>query len=180
VINDPTPPGAGHAFGRWLWRTIGLEKTTDFLRKLRAQAGAVDRDQRRELEWVAQGRYDILVSPGTLQLEQLLEEGVKIGVVPEVKGTGDWAGTWLTAGPGTVMLVNKTPNPNAAAVYINWLLSKDGQTKYSVATNSVSRRLDVPTDHVPRYLTPAPDKKHWRSSTEEVTAKGDLRQVANL
>jgi iron(III) transport system substrate-binding protein len=171
VLNDPTPPGAGHALGRWLWRTIGPEKTIDFLKKLRAQAGAVDRDQRRQLEWVAQGKYDILVAPGTSQMEQLLEQGIKIGVVPELGGTGEWAGTWLSFGPGTVMFLNKAAHPNAAAVYINWLLSKEGQTKYSIATNMVSRRLDVQTDHVPSYLIPTPGKKYWQSSTEDVTAR---------
>jgi iron(III) transport system substrate-binding protein len=171
IVNDPVPPGAGHSFGRWLWRVLGPEKATDYLKKLRAQAGAVDRDLRRQLEWVAQGRYDILVAPGTSQLEQLLEQGIKIGVVAEVKGTGGWAGTWLTSGPGTAMLINKAPHPNAAAVFINWLLSKEGQTKYSVATNAVSRRVDISTDHLPNYMVPAQGKKYWLSYVEAVTRR---------
>ena len=32
-------------------------------------------------------------------------------------------------------------------VYINWLLSKEGQTAFAQASGYISSRLDVPTDH---------------------------------
>lgn len=55
---------------------------------------------------------------------------------------------------GTAMLINKAPHPNAAGVFINWVLTKDGQTAWSKSRNQLSRRLDVPTDHLPPYIIP--------------------------
>jgi iron(III) transport system substrate-binding protein len=56
------------------------------------------------------------------------------------------------AGPstnGTLWLVNKAPHPNAAKVYLNWFLSKEGQEAWTSITTDNSRRLDVaPKDPV--------------------------------
>jgi ABC-type Fe3+ transport system substrate-binding protein len=46
-------------------------------------------------------------------------------------------------GFGAVALMDKAPHPNAAIVYVNWLLSKAGQTEYEKSGRN-SRRLDVP------------------------------------
>ena len=45
VLNDPLPAGPAASLFRWLWRILGPDKATDYFRKIRAQAGAVDRDQ---------------------------------------------------------------------------------------------------------------------------------------
>jgi ABC-type Fe3+ transport system substrate-binding protein len=45
---------------------------------------------------------------------------------------------------GVVWLVNRAPHPNAARVYINWLLTKEAQTAWVQNTQENSRRTDVP------------------------------------
>ncbi len=42
-----------------------------------------------------------------------------------------------------VWLMNRAPHPNAAKLYINWLLSKQGQEAYAKNVNQNSRRKDV-------------------------------------
>lgn len=59
------------------------------------------------------------------------------------------------------MLVNRAPHPNAAMVFLNWLLTKEGQTAWSKGMGYVSRRLDVPTDHVESYWVPKAGVKYW-------------------
>ncbi len=159
VINDPLPSGPGNVTFRWLWRMLGPDKASDYYRRIRAQAAIVDRDQRRQIEWVAQGKYAILFAPSTAVGEQLVQRGLKFGILSEF---GDY-GAPMTAGFGSLMLMSRAPHPNAAAVYINWLLSKDGQTAWSKAVNAASHRLDVPTDHVPPYLVPKPGAASWVS-----------------
>ena len=51
------------------------------------------------------------------------KRGLVVSVMPYFKDIG----THVGAGSGTIMLMNKAPHPNAAAIFINWLLSKDGQ-----------------------------------------------------
>lgn len=43
----------------------------------------------------------------------------------------------------TLWLVNKAPHPNAAKLFINWLLTKPGQEAYAKGTALNSRRKDV-------------------------------------
>lgn len=174
VLNDPLPSGSGNVTFRWIWRIMGPEKAKDYYRKIRANAAVADRDQRRQIEWVAQGKYAFLLAPSDGTLGQLLGRGLKLGVLPEFKDHG----TYVTASFGSAMLLNKNPHPSAAAVFLNWVLTKEGQTAWSKAMDHMSRRLDVPTDHLPPYIIPPPDAKffsgepkpgdrYWLSYTEE-------------
>ena len=173
VLNDPLPSGSGNVTFRWIWRIMGPEKAEDYYRKIRANAALADRDQRRQIEWVASGKYAFLLAPSDGTLAQLLERGLKVGVLPEFKD-----GTYVTASFGSAMLLNKTPHPNAAAVFLNWVLTKEGQLAWSKAMDHVSRRLDVPIDHLPPYIVPPanarffsgepkPGDRYWLSYSEE-------------
>jgi len=57
-------------------------------------------------------------------------------------------GAGLTSHSGTVSLVNKSPDPNAAKVFINWLLSRDGQLTMQKISATNSLRVDIPKDMV--------------------------------
>jgi len=163
VLNDPYIAGPAGSMFRWLWRTLGADKATDYFRKLRAQAGAIDRDQRRQVEWVAQGKYAWLVAPNNAMLHQLAQRGLKFGVLAEFQDYGTHIGT----GSGCLALMQRAPHRNAALVFLNWFLNKEGQTIWSRALNLQSRRVDVPVDHIPPYLIVKPGAKYWVSYYEK-------------
>lgn len=173
IINDPIPSGSGNVTFRWIWRVLGPEKAKEYYAKIRANAGVVDRDQRRQIEWVSQGKYAFLLAPSDGTLGQLLKRGLKVGIMPAFKDYG----SYVTASFGSAMLINKRPHPNAAAVFLNWVLGKEGQLAWSKAMDHVSRRVDVPTDHLPDYVippadgkyytgTPKPGERYWLSHSE--------------
>jgi iron(III) transport system substrate-binding protein len=164
ILGDPLIPGAASTWFRWAWHVLGPEKATDFFRRLRSQTGTISRDLRRQVEWVAQGRYAILISPSLIVGQQLLNEGVQFGMLWDFKDYG----SWITSTTGNVALLNRAPNPNAGTVFINWILGREGQTLLSKATNQVSRRTDVPTDHLPEGVIPKAGVKYWKSYVEEV------------
>jgi ABC-type Fe3+ transport system substrate-binding protein len=163
TINDPSVTGAGVPWFRRLWVELGPEKAESFYRKIAAQTGAMTRDTRLQVEWVAQGKNAILIAPSTASHQQLREKGVPLGLLDEFKGVEVITGSSI----GTVSLVNRPPNPNAAAVYINWLLSKNGQIAWQDAVNVPSRRLDIDkSDPLMDGLVPVPGKEYWPSYTE--------------
>ena len=51
---------------------------------------------------------------------------------------------YLNAGSTMLWLVTKAPHPNAAKLFTNWVLTKEGSTIYSKNINYDSRRADVP------------------------------------
>jgi iron(III) transport system substrate-binding protein len=163
AINDPIPTGAGNVTFRLFWHVLGPERGAEYIRALRAQAGAVDRDQRRQVEWVARGRFPVVIGASDLTLQQLKEEGVRVDVINDFKEYGGL----VTASSGSLMLINRAPHPHAAKVFLNWMLTKDGQTAWSTALNQPSLRVDVPTDHLRPESILRADVTYWRSYTEE-------------
>lgn len=173
VLNDPLPAGAAGSMFRWLWRTLGPDKATDYFRKIRAHAGAVDRDQRRQIEWVAQGKYAWLLAPNNSMLFQLAQRGLKFGVLPQFKDYGTHIGT----GSGCIALMNRAPHQNAALLFINWFLNRDAQTTWSKVLSLQTRRVDVPLDHIPSYLIVKPGANYWVSYYEKDAIRS-AREVA--
>ncbi len=53
-----------------------------------------------------------------------------------------------------IVLINRAPHPNAAKLFINWYLSREGQMTWQRAMNTVvleasdSMRIDIPKDDV--------------------------------
>jgi iron(III) transport system substrate-binding protein len=137
VWDDPRLGGPGIATGA----TMLLNYPDDFLAKLIAtQKIAYSTNGRQEAEWVVQGRYPIGLALGSQDLQPFWAQGLGKNIEPFM---GDV--TNLAGGPGfgAVALMDRAPHPNAAIVYLNWLLAKEGQTEY-VKSGRNSRRLDVP------------------------------------
>jgi ABC-type Fe3+ transport system substrate-binding protein len=57
---------------------------------------------------------------------------------------------------GNVALYRNAPHPNATKIYLNWLLSQEGQTIFAQNMGYVSARKDVPTEHVAPWRVPQP------------------------
>ena len=161
VTFDPTGPGPGANYYRHIWLSLGPQKATEHFKRIRAYA-VIERDQRRAIESVTLGKYAFFLAPSSGVLEQLRSRGLKFEVVEEFKDIGGH----ITASFGSLGLMNRAPHPNVAVVFINWLLSKEGQLVWSKAVNAVSRRVDVPTDHLPAYSIPNPKTKYWDSDSE--------------
>ncbi|HEX9880538.1 MAG TPA: hypothetical protein VGB25_10120, partial [Candidatus Binatia bacterium] len=86
-------------------------------------------------------------------------------------------GSYLTSGVAGVGLVASAPHPNAAKVFINWLLNRKTQTEWSKASGNWSRRLDVPVEHLEAGIVPNPARmdsyqanylEKWVSKRDEI------------
>jgi len=66
------------------------------------------------------------------------------------------------SGGGNVMLINRAPHPNAAKVFINWLLSREGQVACQklVEAGRNSLRIDIPKEDVPKHARIIPGAKY--------------------
>jgi iron(III) transport system substrate-binding protein len=118
-------------------------KGDDFLKKLIVDNDAKYVETSRQLtEWVAQGRYPIAFGVDATQLIELQKQGVG-NKVERIRGFGNYS---LASG---LSVLKNAPHPNAARVYMNWALSKEGQTAWAqnASIDSSSRRLDVDVFH---------------------------------
>jgi ABC-type Fe3+ transport system substrate-binding protein len=140
LFDEPRRGGSGNGSSMGILVNYG----EDFLRKLYAQKIAVNENRRQAAEWLVRGRYPIVFGTGMNELEIFREQGLGKNISPIEMGPHEKV--QMTPGFGSVSLVDHPPHPNAATVYINWLLSLDGQTKW-VSTQRTSRRTDVPCDN---------------------------------
>ena len=123
------------------------------------QGPTFTRDTRQVIEGLARGRYPVGLGIDTVVLKEFADQGL----AKNIKQL-DLAEVDFVYGNG-VHLFNRAPHPNAAKLFINWLLSKEGQTIWSRNTGSNSRRTDVPP--VNHEAVPAPGKKYYESGKEE-------------
>lgn len=162
ALHDPSVPGTGQkAMAVYGSALLGW----DAVREMARQEPIIIRDQRIQTEWVARGKYP-------------LGFGVSLGIFGELQRTGaplllgvPSDAVYTTASGSILALMDKAPNPNAARILINWVLSKEGQAATYRKMNVASRRLDVPTEGINPALLPKPDGKYYNPDAEEWLSK---------
>ncbi len=135
VIQDPRG-GAGLNSLEIFLKRYGEQMARDLLTK---QELVVSNDIRQQTEWIIRGRYPIAIGlvPDALLLFE--EQGLRHNIRPIQD-----SGAALSTGTAGIQFFDRAVHPNAAKVYINWLLTQRVQTRLSAATKQNSRRLDVP------------------------------------
>ncbi|MBI4333323.1 MAG: extracellular solute-binding protein [Chloroflexi bacterium] len=157
VMTDPTGSGSGQRWFQMVSRSLGY----DFMRDFVKQEPQLSRDYRQQVEWVARGKYAVHVGVYAASVGEFMDAGAPIKYVQ--------ATDVMYAGAGNPMgLVNRAPHPNAAKVFINWLLTKEGQSIYSKAYLMQSARVDVPTDYLPPEMVRRSGAAYLSMDAEEV------------
>jgi iron(III) transport system substrate-binding protein len=148
VSQEPTSTGIGPSLQFFFYHP---ELGPEFLRKLFIDMQPVyGRDRRQITDWLAQGKFALCL--GCRDTERARKQGLPVDELDMV----DWKeGSPISSGGGSISLIKGAPHPNAAKVFINWFLSRRGQTALQshedlygeVPPNS--RRIDIPKDMLP-------------------------------
>lgn len=121
----------------------------NFIRKLYGEMEITfSRDYRQPIDWLARGKFAICVPCADVQ--DAIEQGLPVAQATNLK-----EGAALSSNGHTISLLNRAPHPHAARLFVNWLLSREGQTAlqrvkeqpYQSRPNSL--RIDIPKDDVP-------------------------------
>ncbi len=144
ILQDPREGGSGTAALGALLQKYG----ESFVRDLLTRQDVVISDNRRQMaEWVVRQRYPIAIGLGTAgPITQFQKEGVGKNI-KSIQGYDTIAGN-------AVILFNKAPHPNAAKVYVNWLLSHKTQARLAEIAQTNSRRTDVQPGNPELALNP--------------------------
>jgi iron(III) transport system substrate-binding protein len=162
VMRDPRLAGGGLAIATFWYASPQLGK--EFIQKLlSAQEIVLSRDDRQLLDFVGQGKYPIAIGPSEVLAKEFIAKGLPVRQFnPEALQEG----ALTTAGNGALSIAKNPPHPNATKVYLDYLLSKEGQTEWSKAIGFASLRQDVPRDHVAKYLIPKEGVQYLESHLE--------------
>ena len=134
-----------------------------FLKKLYGEMQVtVSRDPRQMTDWLAAGKFSLCIRCNAgAEVGKAVEQKLPIGYLD----TEDWKeGGSSSAAGGTLGLANRAPHPNAAKLFINWLLSREGQSalqRFGRPDAHNSRRIDIPKDEVDAFNRLDPAKKYF-------------------
>jgi ABC-type Fe3+ transport system substrate-binding protein len=111
------------------------------------------RDTRQSVDWLATGKFSLCFFCYPQELARAQTQGLPVAEFETVMKEG----AAFVSHSGLIGLLNKAPHPNAARVFVNWLLSREGQiTLQRVYVEgrrgvSTSLRIDIPKDMVPPH-----------------------------
>jgi ABC-type Fe3+ transport system substrate-binding protein len=157
LMQEPREGGSGTAALAALLQQYGEPFVRDLLKN---QAVVISDNRRQMAEWVVRQRYPIAIGLGTAgPITQFQKEGLGKNIKP-IPG-------YDTIGGNTVILFSKAPHPNAAKVYVNWLLSEKAQRRLAEIGQTNSRRFDVKPGNPELALDPKRISKYLDISDEK-------------
>jgi iron(III) transport system substrate-binding protein len=157
---DPTSFGMGATLQFFYFNP---ELGPAFLKKLYGEMQVViSRDARQMTDWLAAGKYSLCIrcNAGS-EVGKAVQQKLPIGYLD----TEDWKeGGSSSAAGGTLGIPTRAPHPNAAKVFINWFLSREGQTalqKLGRPDAHNSRRIDIAKREVDAFNRLEDGKKYF-------------------
>jgi iron(III) transport system substrate-binding protein len=135
-LRDPRVPGGGLA----MWAFLLDLKGEEYIRRLAQQEMFVGRNARQIADALAKGSLALTIGVGYRDFDPFLDANLPVKHLPTLK-----EGTYVSGGNGIVGMIKDAPHPNAAKVFLNWLLSREGQDLHGRTSQQPTRRLDVET-----------------------------------
>jgi len=143
-------------------RVRGREKGLEFMRRLKAQEPVFRRGRAAQAELVAAGEFAVTVEVYGHRAQEIKEKGAPIN--------------WVAVEPVLIhplvgLIAKNGPHPNAARLFMDFILSKEGQTKVR-DEGRIPARPDVPPQ------PPELMRKEWK--VEIVGLAEDIAETRKL
>ncbi len=161
VMDDPTVTGAADQWSQLMLVLFGPEKGKEYLQQMVKHDVVLLRDKRLVVEWVARGKYPIAVGPDLQTYSEFRSKGAPIAEIKLSEGSAS------TAGGGCLALLKRAAHPNASLVFINWLLSKEGQTLFQKSYGTPSTRADMDMTAIDPAFIPQEGERLISTVSEE-------------
>ncbi len=151
---DPTLLGSG---SDWLVATAGLlggqDKALAYMRDLVKLEPVVTRDPRLQVEWVARGKTAIGLGIKPEEVTPFVAMGAPIKWIRFSEGVA------LAPGNSCLAVPQNAAHPNAAVVFVNYLLSKEGADLTVKTAKVPSARRGASIEGLDTGIIPVPGEK---------------------
>ena len=161
---EPRVPSAGQG----LWAFLMKVKGKDYLKKLADQKLFISRDGKQLADALAKGNIVVALGMSQRFIDPFTKAGINLKQLKTIK-----EGIGGSNGFGTVAVMKNAPHKNAAKVYVNWLLTKEGQDLYGRALTQGTRRLDVDTKWLEKFDSEAAKDKMTPEEFEKIRFYGE-------
>ena len=133
----------------------------NFLRQLFGDMDiTLSREGRQLVDWLSVGKFAIAIAPSASEVQAGMKQGLPLN---RFEPRAFKEGIYMRATQGSLSILNRLPHPHATKVFVNWLLSREGQTQYQKHFLRIdpvfSLREDVPPDPTVEPYRPKPRDK---------------------
>ena len=174
VMSDPKWAGN---IGSWRYLYYSSELGPKYIKRLLGEmAIAFSTDERQMIDWVAGGKYAIYLMAKDENIELAIKQGLPLKSLHAQKEAGS-----LTTGSGHISFFKNAPHPNAAKVYINWILSREGQMAWQKYCGDNSLRTDIPKEGLPlgQAQVPKEGRQYLMTSLPQYEDVKPLLKIVN-
>lgn len=169
-----TSPKVSGNIQSWVFLHVSPELGPKFLRRLLGDMEVTfSASERQMMDWLATGRYPIHLMAKEDNVQKAKEQGLPVEELFSQKEGGD-----ISSGSGHISFFKNAPHPNAARVYINWILSREGQLTWQRITAENSLRMDIPKHMVDPREVPK-EGVNYIISSQHLDAVKPLRKLIN-
>jgi iron(III) transport system substrate-binding protein len=153
----------------------------EFIKKLYGEMEvSIARDYRQPVDWLAAGKFSLCIPCVSDEMDKAMGQGLPVGQIINLKEGGT-----LSSSGGTLSLLQNAPHPNAAKVFVNWLLSRDGQAQVQKGrkgrprTGSNSLRIDIPKNDVPEEMQRKDNVDYFDSDDDNTSDRRPADKLFN-
>lgn len=173
VINDPSSSGKGNSWFTYMMLiAYGKEKGMEYMKKMVLQEPIVIRDERLQMEWLAKGKYPMLVGAKTTEVERFLNVGAPIKSINVKEGAP------LLSGSLNLNAFQNAPHPNALKIFVNWILTKEAGEIITKTSGFASERTDVSKEGLDPSVLPGPKDILELEDERYIVEKAEMQKVA--
>lgn len=140
-----------------------------FVKKLIVdQKPVITKEPRQQMQWLASGRYPVAFGLPTAAMVEYASRGASVEDFAKVEGPIAWS-----QGVGGASLLTHAPHPNAAKVFLNWILTRDVQDKLMSHVKLNSRHKQVKIYDPDNAIDTSKLSESVGSQSEEITEYQD-------
>jgi len=134
------------------WRFVYYhpELGPQFLRRLFTEIDVtLSGNFRQMMDWLGTGKYAVNLFAQDVNIDPAIKQGLPVETLFNQRGAAG-----ISSSAGNLSLFKDAPHPHAARVYVNWILSREGQLSWQKITGYNSMRIDIPKDTVRAVYLP--------------------------
>ncbi|MBI4332603.1 MAG: extracellular solute-binding protein [Chloroflexi bacterium] len=161
---DPTIGGAGKSAVAHIAHVLSQAEGNKLIQGLVKQEPVISNNYRQLAEWLARGKYPLALGSRIEETQYFRSLGAPILLARPKEG-----GKVGSAG-GSMGLAARPAHPEAAVLFVNWVLSKEGGTAFQSGKAIPSGRLDVPKDFTDPHA-PRPDDRLYIEDEAAIAEK---------
>ncbi len=173
VLMDPTVAGAAAGWATFMITdAFGMEGGKEYMRQLAATEPLIIKDTRQAIEWVSRGRYHVGMGVQHALTVEFKLMGSPITIQRFIEGGN------INPGASCVELAANPAHPNAAIVFMNWLLTKEGQTALNKPAGNPPIRKDLVIEGIDPTKSPRPGEKAFLTDENFFKVQGEAMKIA--